>query len=215
MEEKVIKLDRSKASYEAAAHFFAVLAYPEPQAIKERQLLWKAIGVWALMEGASRDENWALQHQWVRPSLLQGIDDHRSILRRGAKRLHERLAAAYYIVAPQLEDLSEMEGELTTVTNMARLAGGFVGWKGVDSSATAKNKIWKPTKPVVHLALGWIRFVKEFRALADDEKHDPFLTFFFEESCLKSVLGHAEVYRDQIPKIKRFKLPKDDLIAVI
>src|SRR5471032_874052 len=158
MPKEIIKLRRSrKTPYESAAHFFAILAYPEAEDRLERERFWQSLCRWAIVTRMAIEPDWGRTYQWIRPAVFSAEDTlHNAILKRGTKRVHQRLAAANYGALPRLEELKfgkklkAVEGYSPTLNNMAILMGEAMGWKGDDSQATAKTKIWKPTRPVLH-----------------------------------------------------------------
>ena len=93
MPREIIKIRKSrKAPYESGAHFFAILAYPEPEDRLERERFWQALCRWAIETRMAIDPEWAKTYQWIYPAIFSGEDAlHKAILKRGTKRVHRRL----------------------------------------------------------------------------------------------------------------------------
>jgi hypothetical protein len=221
MPREIVKIRMcAHAPYESAAHFLALLAYPEPGDSVEREKFRGAQCRWAIEARMAYDREWGDAHQWIRPRFFSAPTNvHAAILKRGRNKLLHRIAATC-IIWPQLtkvitSKLPLVEGCVPTVENMSILAADLLGWKG-DSYSTVKSKIWKPTKPVAHLAAAWVPLLCLDRPeMLEHETHDPIMNLFFDPSYIVALIVAAEHLRLMLPKVKRFrKLREDDLIKV-
>lgn len=220
MPREIVPLIRNrKAPYESGADFFSLIAYPDPLDKQERSRYWRALCRMTILMRAAKDEEWQLECQWARPLLFMDSEpEYSSTLKRGSKRLQERLATAYHILQPQLIELETgkpqtIESFLPTVGNMAILTAAFLGMEG-DSSSTVKSRMWKPTKPVAHLALAWIKWRELWNKVGRDPNADHFLHFMFVPAYVKEVVLLSERTRLMVPKIKRFNIRDDELIRI-
>jgi hypothetical protein len=150
-------------------------------------------------------------------SVHQSRTFHQAILKRGTKRLHERLAAAMHILFPQLRTVRagrviKEEGLFPSVNNMSILVADILGWKP-ESQSTVKAKVWKPTRPVAHLAAAWLWWRDSWEKFERDPDADHFMEFFFEPAFVREAIGLSEEVRSMLPEITQFKITDDELVV--
>ena len=158
MPREVVSIDlRTIPVYEAGAKLFAVLAYPDDETRYEQYFV--ALCRARLLQKTDSDPDWALRQQSIRPAFFaQGEVFFRRTLHAGGKLFRHRMVSTRQVM-PHLkaielnkEPLLLTVGELSpTVNNMAILmARDFKLADG--SAATMKADVWKPSKPVIHMA---------------------------------------------------------------
>jgi hypothetical protein len=223
-----IEINASVPTCESGAKFFSVLAYPDQRDNKERQNFRVALCRWAIRAMAIADKAWATQPQPIRPEYFL-LDEKRadSTLRRGIKLLHKRFAATHYVVMPRFNQivtghLETFDGFNPTVENMLNVMMSDMGWKP-DSLPTAKTKIWKPTRPVVH-AVAAVTMCGQ-RLGIDLERyplgkhcHMPIEAFLLypDPEMLRRLVEMSEIYRvERLPLITQFKIPEEDTIQFV
>jgi len=222
MPRETIKIRKTKkAPYESCAHFFSILAYPEGDNSFQREVFFQALCRWAIERRMEIDPDWAKTYQWIAPAIFSG-EDHKAVLIRGSKILYKRLVVCKYMLSSHLSAMDSgvpafVEGYFPSVLNMSILTGHRLGWKGEDSSATVKSKIWAPARPVAHLAAGWLWWTSIWSECLGDRTpdFDPYIDCFFNPWMVEEVVGLCERVRLMLPTIKHFrKLGDDSLIRV-
>ena len=208
--------------YRSGAHFFAIVAYPDPRDRNERDTFAQTLVRQTLMRRIELHREWAEAPQVVRPGYFSGSDaQHASVLNRGAKNLNRRLAAAQYLVLPHLRAIdtgtkrAERGGLKATVENMSILATDFLGMKS-ESVKTFQSRYWNPSKPVVHAMCGYIIWHqvlwKKWGRKLDVDKQ---LAFLILPEYVEEVVQIAEEIRLQVPQIRQFKIPESDTIQLV
>jgi hypothetical protein len=202
--------------YQSGARFFAAIGYPDD--VEQRQLYFQAIVRYAIDRWMDLDEHWASGLRRIRPVYFSGSDkQQQSILRRGNKRVHERLAAAQFFLLPHLRAIDtgrsqKVESYEPTVGNMAILTMNFLGMQG-DSQATVKHRIWKPTKLVAHAMCAYVVWHQIlWEKWGRNPKADKKLAFLLLPEMVQEVVEVSEVFRSQLAQIQQFKIREQETI---
>jgi hypothetical protein len=206
------------APYQSGAHFVAVVTYPDPLDRHERDKYHQAIVRWAIERRMYLDPEWAKMLQPIRPAWFSGSDAaHDAILKRGNKRLRERMAAAQFILLPHLRAVDSgrpqtVNGFVPTVNNMAILAGDLLGLES-GSQATVKSRIWKPTKPVAHAMCAYIVWHQIlWEKWGRNPSADKQLAFLLLPEMVEEVVELSEMFRVQLREIDQFKIHEHETI---
>jgi hypothetical protein len=218
------------AAYEAAALFFAVLAYPDDKNARtrfERAICFKAI------ERMCKDANWAHSHQTLRPSDL--LQDRKAVEReykRGIRLIkQERLIAAKMAaptdcnVAAVVNGLEGKGAGGAKARDFGYLAPTSLKWLAEISmdldrlrrresdfnKGNIVHRSWQPSNHVLHLCLAL------HMTLSKDYKEMEYCNFVIEDylndaGWLMIVIESANSYRNVIPHL--FDIVRKDLIHV-
>jgi hypothetical protein len=204
--------------YQGGARFFAAIAYPDPQDQKAQDLFFQAIIRWTLEQRIALHHEWAQSLQALRPVYFSGPDQqHDAILKRGRKRLAERMAVAQYIVLPHLRAIdtgrkAKVDGFEPTVNNMAVLAGSSLGLDS-GSQATVKQRFWRPTKPVAHAVCAYIVWdTVLWKMWERNPNADRQLAFLLLPEMVEEVVEVSEIFRGQLQEITQFKIQEHEII---
>src|SRR5262245_4302224 len=92
--------------YVPGARFMAELAYPDERDKSQRVLFFQSLVKLTLFSWMHISPEWRNNLQLIRPAYLSGADKlHNAIIRRGNKRISERIAVANFMVIPHLKAL--------------------------------------------------------------------------------------------------------------
>jgi hypothetical protein len=147
--------------YRSGATLLGIIAYPDPRDKNERDAFTQTLVRLAILRRIEVDPDWAKGPQVIRPAYFTGSDVlHSSVLRRGTKKLNQRLAIAKFLVIPHLRAIdtgktARQDGYAATVENMSILAGNFLGLSS-GSAKTVQSRLWKPSKPIVHAMCAYV-----------------------------------------------------------
>jgi|SRR5580692_1983749 hypothetical protein len=205
----------------AGAQFFSTLAYPDQRDRQERRKFEQALVRWTLEWRLEHDAKWREELALIRPGYFSGSDkDHESTIKRGNKRLNERLVAAFYVALPHFRAAESgkmlrrhwIEGLSPTVNNMSQLAALHLGLS-IESTSTFKSKMWAPSKPVIHAAAAvhaWQDFywAKQGR----DPNADRKIAMMLLPDMVKEVVEISEELRGMLPQIDQFTIREDETI---
>jgi hypothetical protein len=150
----------NRASYEAPAEFISYLAYPDNA--DDRRNFWIVLCRNYLKLAASKDDRWAWRPQPIEPGFFvtHTENEARKIFNKGFKKLSDRLASAVGIAHYHVSLAKEVDGLPPTVNDLIERMMGpdRLNWKNEkgDSGATAKSKIWMPSRPVIHAAVAYV-----------------------------------------------------------
>jgi len=218
------------AAYEAAAQFFAVLAYPDEKKARarfERAICFKAI------ERMCNDLNWANSHQTLRPSdLLQNRKSAEQEYKRGMRQIKQERLIAAKMAAPTdcsvvaIANGSESKGAggakarefgylaPTSVDWLADISMDLDRLRGRESNLNKANiahRCWQPSKRVLHLCLALHMTLN--RDYEEMEYCDFVIEDYFNDAgWLMIVLESANSYRNIVPIL--FDIDRRDLIHV-
>jgi hypothetical protein len=212
---------------EGMSQLMAYVAYPDNLDAVKRQRFATALWRMAIQYKADTDKSWASKPQMIKPMIL--LDDDKVVfdsLKRGLKLLWRHWATAYYFLLPhfikqssgRLPHLSEVnssfEKQQPTVENLSLALKGLFGWEGSDI-ATFKDKVWRHTKPVAHLAYAlasWqFTLSMEREELRERTTSSAFFDMFFDDDVIV-YMKLAETYRKKATSIKQFKIKEDQTI---
>jgi hypothetical protein len=121
------------------------------------------------------------------------------------------LLAAKYIFMPSVAEARlrrrvRIDGYVPTVENMTKVVMSALGWKG-DSSATVKDKIWRPTRPIAHAAAALLLFYEDLIAASGE---NPFVVLMRSPELLNKIIRASEAIRGQLADVdkKRFRISR-------
>ena len=218
MPRETIEIFLSEADpYRSGAHFFAVVAYPDPLDISERNKFQQAIVRWTLEQRIELHPEWALNFQQIIPAYFSGEEkNYISTLKRGMKRLRQRHAISEFIVLPHLRAIDtgrqqRVDGFFPTVNNMSQLAGLSLGLRS-SSVATVKSKLWKPSKPVAHAMCAYQVWQLLWNKWGRNPQVDKQLAFLLLPEYVEEVVEIAELFRRQLADITQFSIHDDETI---
>lgn len=206
--------------YEAAAEFYAYIAYPDPLEKTQREKYRIALSRWAVLERGKIDKKWNESIEGpIRPIIFsQSQKVFEKTYQDGSNTWWRRGICAATILFPDLmEEL--LDGLAPTVGNLVGMLGNRWGYSE-SSGKTIESRIWRPTKPVAHAAAAAIYTL----SILDDSKHEwdgerqlcyqqPFLATLFYEDVFRNILLHltSNLYL-QVPSCRRFKIASGDMI---
>jgi hypothetical protein len=143
-----------RETYEAGAEFFAYLAYPDDQRL--RQQFWIVLCRAYLSDRASQP-NWAWQVQPIKPVFFSAHnrEEAQKIFIKGYWKLCERLSSAACIALPHVLGMKKIKGFPPTVENLI-LNWGLPSRRSEQTeppnASTKKSRVWMPSRPVIHAA---------------------------------------------------------------
>lgn len=206
--------------YEAAAEFYAYIAYPDPLEKTQREKYRIALSRWAVLERGKIDKKWNESIEGpIWPIIFsQSQKVFEKTYQDGSNTWWRRGICAATILFPDLmEEL--LDGLAPTVGNLVGMLGNRWGYSE-SSGKTIELRIWRPTKPVAHAAAAAIYTL----SILDDSKHEwdgerqlcyqqPFLATLFYEDVFRNILLHltSNLYL-QVPSCRRFKIASGDMI---
>jgi hypothetical protein len=216
--------------YEAGAALLAWLAYPFLPNDKnkdkddnegQRDKFMHVLCRWFIVRMA-QDEKWARKLQEIRPIHFTDFADKEaiSILQRGSKKLGERIAAANSIVIPlAAKQKRTRAGYKMFVNQLVYDVAEDLGWKG-DSVGTIKTKIWKPSRPVLHLAVVFILMMSAQveKGLEEQDKElwwKVIESFLREPDAPKTLITAAEGIRRELQNMARSPIRDDETIKFV
>lgn len=207
---RIVNIPTSTSPYEAAAQLFTELTYVA--AVDARAMRFQlGLSKWAIVAKSDLCQSWSLKLQPIRP-VVAAADFDTTEFRKGLKLLNERLLVAQYILAPRLIETARkrpffVDGFAPTQENMALLVLQALGRK--DSSVpNVKDRMWRPSRPVIHLALGLTHwFAKKYAHVSKTGVAEPgvriLVDFFFSEGAVAEVVKSSELFRRGLPSIER------------
>jgi hypothetical protein len=145
---------------------------------------------------------------------------HSRVLRRGTKKLNQRLAIAKFLVNPHLRAIdtgrtARQAGLLATVDNMSILAGDFLGLSE-GSTKTVQSRFWKPSKPIVHAMCAYVIWSEVlWKKWGRNPDADKQLAFLLLPELVEEVVEIAEEVRQQLFQIKQFTIPEHETIKLV
>ena len=211
--------------WEQAAIFFTVLAYPSEEQEAERKRFHKALCRWFILRVARNDEFWRW-NQKVRPAYFLNDEKYSSkIFDKGFIQIQYRLTAAWFVAMPHFNairtgKLDRVEGLKPTVTHMLDLARWNLsefGWKPDSASgSTARTKLWKPTRPVVHAAAALLFCMKSIFPAGTSFGLESVITVcLLDQEMLGIVIYLSEYYRQLLPEIEQFCISDDEVVQFV
>jgi hypothetical protein len=216
----------SKFPIEAAARFFATIAYPDNRNERERYHL--ALCRYYVHMRVQDDPGFASKLLTIVPAIFVSSDyDCVRTLKRGNKKLNHRLAATRWVVMPHLRDekLKPLQvkehGEfiIPTLNKMTLIAMEELGWTGkTESVPTFKSKIWTPSRPVVHAAAAYVLacYLAD-RIFPIEQQVDAyfFKACFEHPSTIATLIRRSEAYRLMLAEIEQFKIKEEETIQFL
>jgi hypothetical protein len=211
----------SLPTYEAAAEFYAYLAYHDPSEVTEREKYRIALSRWAIIERAKLDKDWNQSADAsIRPLIFSQPEKlFLKTYERGGKIWWRRGIYASMMLLPHLA--LEDDGLPPTVTNITLAACRSFGYAG-GSQKTIESRFWSPTKPIAHAAAAamlWFSLLPDPEHEWDDDHRlclqQPFLATLFYEDVFRQVLLTAEYLRLQLPACDRFHIREGETIQFI
>jgi hypothetical protein len=178
-------------------------------------------------------KKWAIQDRpIITPEYLFSLDSNQvpRILELGLEQLKKRFAATHYIVMPHLNHIltgrvEKVDGFVPTVENMIAVMLGDLEQQNV---STAKTKIWKPSRPVIHavaavlLLWQWTdleisRMPLEISRMPLGKRcYMPLELFLFQPENVNNVIKISEIIRvEKLPKINQFRIAEEETIQFV
>jgi hypothetical protein len=210
----------SLPAYEAAAEFYSYIAYADPLEATQREKYRIALSRWAILERGKIDKNWNEGTETeIRPIIFSQPEAlYMDVYRRGSLLWWERgICASFMLLPNKLEEL--FEGLPPTVGNVLGVLGAKWGYSE-GSYKTIADRLWRPTKPVVHAAAAAMLClgILTHREHGWDDEHQlcykqPFLATLFYEDVFRSILLNltSQLYL-QVPSCRRFKIRESEMI---
>ncbi len=226
MPRAVIKIPifQRAAPFDAISVLLSRVAYPDEADEREREYFFAALCRWAYIKTGTVDRNWSSSIQEVIPYIFL-TPEHKFLkrLKRGTTLLRHHLMAGYNILDPHLAALGtgkappKVKGFDPTITNLSVLIRHRLGWDG-DSDSTFKSKIWRPTKPVAHMAFTLVINVV-IPHINDTQQPRPdaqnMLEWLFPFPSVEKLLGIltvAEKVRLKLPEIRQFRITEESTL---
>jgi hypothetical protein len=204
--------------YQAGARFLAAVAYPDPSEEKERGLFAQALVRWSLEERIERHKKWADSYQVIRPGYFSGDQKlHSGILKRGSKKLTERITAAQFIAMPHFRAVEtgrfeKFEGFSGKVNDLSILGAAHLGMQP-GSFSTFKSRIWAPSRPVIHAATAFVMWHQVgWDKMGLNPKVNKRLAFLLLPEFVEDVVAISEEYRAQLGHITQFRIEEEETI---
>jgi len=200
--------------YEPGAKFFSVIAYPDSGT--ERQHFFQALIRWTIEKRMEIDKPWATSLQLLKPAYFSYPEKQlEAILKRGMKRLGHRLIIAHYVVIPHLRAMDMGYLRRVANTTLSKMIEGVAATLGMKkgSQKTIESKIWKPTKPVAHaISAYYVWHSVVYQRMGHPTTRNKFWAFMMVPDFVKEVVDISENFREQVPRIKQFRIKEDELI---
>jgi hypothetical protein len=227
MPREIVRINvASKFPTEVGARFFATIAYPDNRNERERYHL--ALCRWYLLVRAQRNPGFVSKVHLIVPAIFVPSNyDCMRTLKRGNKKLSQRLAATRWLVMPhlradQLKPIQvEKNGEfiVPTINKMTLVAMEALGWTGkTESVPTFKSKIWAPSRPVVHAAAAYVLWCHyAARIFPTEQQGDGFFILACLEypSTIATLIRTSEAYRLKLAKIEQFEIREGETIQIV
>lgn len=209
---KTIEIPTSGPTYEAGAHLLTEIAFAGVLDLRAANFC-KALCKLAIELKARRDKEWGLKHQLISPAVVMFTFDS-SEFRKSWKVLRERLLVAQYMLFPVIKNKAagrggfRLEGYVPTQANMAGLLLDKLG-RSRASVSNVKDQMWKPSRPVIHLALAY-DFWRFNCGIRDPE--EALFQFFFSNDAAAEVIKLAETIREFLPQITELHFSETETI---
>jgi hypothetical protein len=212
MPREVIQIDPdSSAEGEAMSILVSQIAYPETDAGGVRRRFRDAIYRLAILDRTKRDKAWRDRPQFVNVTWL--MDDDREVessFKAGLEKFDRHYLTAFYFLHPHIKAVATRkeavarlpDGMIANATNAALQVGATVG---VENEKTFYKNIWRPTKPVAHLAYALARGLKTFDY--SPSAKSVFFDAFFDRLLISHVIWLAEEIRQGVARIGRPNIP--------
>lgn len=207
--------------YRCGADFLGIVAYPDPQDEKQREGFTQSLARQTILRRIELDPTWAKDPQLIRPGYFSGTDAlHSSVLKRGTKKLNQRLAVAKFIVIPHLRAIdtgraARQAGLAATVENMSILAANYLGLEP-GSAKTVQSRFWKPSKPIVHAMCAYVIWHESlWQKWGRSPGADKPLAFLFLPEMVEEVVQIAEEIRQQLFQITQFTIREQETIQLV
>lgn len=217
-------------SYEAAAKFLAILAYP---ADKKARTRFEHAAYFKIIEYLSgKDAGWKNSNQWLRPAyLLQDKKLVNSEYNRGIRIIRQSRMIAAKMAAPTDccvvaigngrgsegtgGELAEQYGYLppTSLQWVAEVSMDLDRLRKKDTAANRGNilaRCWTPSKPVLHLCMALQVTLSEGDEMGYLDL--PSEELFNNPGLVMTILNHARYYRNFASHV--FDIPKSQQIDV-
>jgi hypothetical protein len=210
------------APFDAVSLLLSHIAYPDSADERERENFFAALCRWAYIKTGSVHKNSTLIQE-VRPYIFYPTHtDFISCLKRGTKLLWHHLTASWIILNPHLTALEtgkappKVDGFEPTVTNLSAIIRASMGWDG-DSDSTFKSKIWRPTKPIAHMAYTFVVNVvipnlKTNPSPTNGSILEMLFPFPSNEKLLLMMIV-AEKIRLELPEIRQFRITDESTLS--
>jgi hypothetical protein len=214
----------TECAVDAMSHIAAIVAYPNDPL--RREAFRNALARIAYVIGAFDDPAWAKTPHPIRPSVLIGSDrELNKYYREGMRRFLRRLVVIERIVRPHLMHLKTGKlprlptGHVPTVENS--VVSVLPDLKmGLGNFATVKSTIWGEAKCVAHIALAVLdhlnvetyKKAEANRLLRFRERDKLYVRALVDIDYPALIFTTAEDYRDQISKIRQFRLRKEQMM---
>lgn len=206
------------ATYEAAAMFMALLAYPSDRDDEHRlDRTSTAVAHLFLRSNPEGNGAWLNEVGAKHKHIFPDFDVDRE-LKGFMKRLNDHMHAARMGIS----FLQELELGRTPKLPKVMKRFSLNEWANVDiapdqlagskETGNLETRIWRPTLPALHMAIA----VQKILALADSHGQTlTFLHFFLDGSLLKIAVNESEIIAGDLKKVTRFKWPYEKRTQVV
>jgi len=220
--ETVLVSSQSQPSYEAAATFYATIAYPDPLDKSRREAFRIALCRSAIIARAEVDQGWRLSCQVIRPEIFcQEEHYYEKIFDLGMTLFTKRVICSSTIVISHLYDEPiRLSGLRPTVDNLAALVAEALGMS-TESYKTVQSKLWAPTKSVAHAAAAVTLFRMKVPKLQQNSdwvkehplcEHDMMLGSMFYPDILSLLVNLSEKIRPRLFVARAFRIAEQSTI---
>jgi len=212
---------RDEAPYEAAAEFLGVIAYPDDP--NRRRAFASALVYLALRETRRGNPEWVAQAPGMSQLDLDATPATATVkFERGMDLVNRRMLAAAMAIPGLLKlwtgrALEIRGGATATITNLSVEAQKvWYKFKGREPPAdggdpnNAQTEIWRPARPVLHLALGLTKALHSFEK-AGGAVCTPVTLVLDNPQLIKAAAIMAELYRKLLPELGRTFTPPAQL----
>jgi hypothetical protein len=216
MPEYVLDLERLEV-YEAGAILVTLLAYPGvSDTCATRGRVHRMLCAGSLLARRETDPEWAAAPQRIKPNYAfvseQAIERN---LRTLERRLRDRMAAARMVIPFLLEAQTGLEPELPPDVkrlSLNQLAELVLSDVGQSESQNVKNRIWRPSVPVIHLAAAIaVRGQDILRMTGRPLDHSSLLQ---TQGIIEWVIRTAQEYEALITQSQRLHIDPECLIRL-
>lgn len=197
----IIHVDfKTQPIYEIAAVVLAVLLFSEPgDSEDDREKVVAALCAWALRKRAEADPVFAQAYLPIKPCYAaQPFEEVDRVLKRIDRRMRDRMEAGR-IVMPFAQQAYTGELPLICGRRVKPTVTKLIEFHLPDTGEVSNHiaRVWIPSQPVLHLA-GAFEFARF--ALAKGDLALDYITFLWDESLVRFVLGVAESLEELIAK---------------
>jgi hypothetical protein len=196
---------------EPGATFLSRLAYPHATNSSEANEFWFAICQRAILARSESDRDWGRTPQPVRPLFFMSSEIDGEAIRSGETLLERRFIAAS-IVTPMI--IERLAGRLPPkAKDLRRRAMRSMNWK-TGSSTTFSSRIWSQSRPVVHVAVGYLLAIME-PVLIWPPRVDVFFKFLASPELLRRAVIFSEAIRQEMPLLRGLRTKEEDTVRFL